>query len=41
MADALDHLAIGFVVNKYKKLWKNGEKLLLSQGLSYIRIPLC
>ena len=38
--DALDHLAIGLVANKYTKLGKTSENLLLSQGLSYIKIPL-
>ena len=39
--DALDHLAIGLVANKYTKLGKTSENLILSQGLSYIKIPLC
>ena len=39
--DALDHVAIGLVANKYTKLVKTSENLLLSQGLSYIKIPLC
>ena len=39
--DALDHFPIGLVYNKYTKLGKTSEKLLLSQGLSYIKIPLC
>ena len=39
--DALDHLAIGLVANKYTKLGKTSEILLLSQGLSYMKIPLC
>ena len=38
--DALYHLAIGLVANKYTKLGKNSENLLLSHGLSYIKIPL-
>ena len=38
--DALDHLAIGLVANKYTKLGKTSEILLLSQGLSYMKIPL-
>jgi hypothetical protein len=38
---ALDHLAIGLVANKYTKLGKTSETFLLSQGLSYIKIPLC
>ena len=36
--DALDHLAIGLVANKYTKLGKTSETLLLSQGLSYMKI---
>ena len=39
--DALDHLAICLVANKHTKLGKTSENLLLSQGLSYIKIPLC
>jgi hypothetical protein len=39
--DALDHLAIGLVVNKCTKLAKISEILLLSLGLSYMKIPLC
>ena len=39
--DALDDLGIGLVDNKYTKLGKTSENLLLSQGLSYIKIPLC
>ena len=31
--DALDHLAIGLVANKYTKLVKTSENLLLSQGV--------
>ena len=38
--DALDHLAIGLVANKYTKIGKTSENLLLSQGLSYLKIPL-
>ena len=38
--DALDHLAIGLVANKYTKLGKTCQNLLLSQGLSYKKIPL-
>ena len=38
--DALDHLDIGLVANKHTKLGKNSENLLLSHGLSYIKIPL-
>ena len=37
----LNHLAIGLVDNKYTKLGKIVEKLLLIFGLSYIKIPLC
>jgi hypothetical protein len=39
--DALDHLAIGLVANKYTKLGKTSEILLLSLGLTYMKIPLC
>jgi hypothetical protein len=39
--DALDNLAIGLVANRYTKLGKTSEILLLSQGLSHIKIPLC
>ena len=39
--DALDHLAIGLVANKCTKLAKKSEILLLSLGLSYMKIPLC
>ena len=38
--DALDHLAIGLVANKYTKLRKTSETLSLSLGLSYMKIPL-
>ena len=38
---ALDHLVIGLVANKYTKLGKTSEILLLSLGLSYMKIPLC
>ena len=38
--DALDHLTIGLVANKYTKLGKTSENLILSLGLSYIKIPL-
>ena len=31
--DALDHLAVGLVANKYTKLAKTSENLLLSQGV--------
>ena len=40
-SDVLGHLAIGLVANKYTKLEKTSENLLLSLGLSYIKIPLC
>ena len=36
--DALDHFK---VANKYTKLGKTSETLLLSLGLSYMKIPLC
>ena len=40
--DALDRLTIiGLVANKYTKLGKPSENLILSHGLSYIKIPLC
>ena len=39
--DALDHLVIGLVANEYSKLGKTSENLLLNQGLSCIKIPLC
>ena len=39
--DALDHLAIGLVANKYTKFGKTSETLLLSQWLFYMKIPLC
>ena len=39
--DALDHLEIGLVANKCTKLEKISEILLLSLGLSYMKIPLC
>ena len=38
--DALDHLAIAAVAKKYTKLGKKSENLMLSQGLSDIKIPL-
>ena len=38
---ALDHLAIGLVDNKYTKLGKIGEKVLLILGLAHINLPLC
>ena len=38
--DALDYLTIGLVANKYKKLGKTSENLILSLGLSHIKIPL-
>jgi hypothetical protein len=37
--DTLDHLAIG--LDKCTKLAKISEILLLSLGLSYMKIPLC
>ena len=39
--DALDHLAISFVAQKYTKPGKTSEILLLSLWLSYMKIPLC
>jgi hypothetical protein len=33
---ALDHLAIDLVADKYAKIGKTSENLLLSQGLSYL-----
>ena len=39
--NAVDHLAIGLVANKYTKFGKTSENVLLSQGLSYLKIPLC
>ena len=39
--DTIDHVTIGLVANKYTKLVKTSENLLLSQELSYIKIPLC
>ena len=39
--DALDRLTIGLVANKYTKLGKTSENLILSLGLSYLKIPLC
>ena len=36
-----DHLAIGLVANKCTKLAKISEILLLSLGLSNMKIPLC
>ena len=39
--DALDHLTIGLVANKCRKLAKISEILLLSLGLSYMKITLC
>jgi hypothetical protein len=38
--DSLDHLTIDLVANKYTKLGKTSENLILSLGLSYIKIPL-
>ena len=40
LPDALDHLAIGLVANKYTKLRKTSEYLLLSQVLS-LTLALC
>jgi hypothetical protein len=40
-ADALDHLPIVLVANKCTKLEKISEILLLSLGVSYMKIPLC
>ena len=40
LPDALDHITIGLVANKYTKLGKTSENFILSQGLSYIKIPL-
>ena len=37
--DAIDHLTIGLVANKY--VHKTSANLILSQGLSYIKIPQC
>ena len=39
--DAIGHLIIGVVANKCTKLGKTIENLVLSLGLSYIKIPLC
>ena len=39
--DTLDCLTIGLVANKYTKLGKTSKKMILSQGLSYVKIPLC
>ena len=39
--DAKDHLTIGLIANKYTKLRKTSKNLILSLGLSYIKIPLC
>lgn len=38
--DALDHLAIGLVANKYTKLGKQVKPCYLVRGLSYMKIPL-
>ena len=38
--DALEHLTIGLVANKYTKLGKTRENLLLSQGFVLYKIPL-
>ena len=37
---ALDHLAIGLVDNKYTKLRKICEKVLLILGLAHVNLPL-
>ena len=37
--DALDRLTIGLVANRYTKLGKTSENLILGQGLSYIKYP--
>ena len=39
--DALDILVISLIANKCTKLEKISEILLLSLGLSYMKIPLC
>ena len=39
LPDALDHLAIGLVADKYTKLGKTCETLLLSLGLFYHENP--
>ena len=39
--DAIDHLTIGLVANKFTKRGKTSKNLILSLGLSYIKIPLC
>ena len=39
--DAIDHLTIGLVANECTKLGKTSENLILSLGLSYMKIPLC
>ena len=41
LARCLKPLSHRLVANKYTKLWKTSENLLVSQGLSYIKIPLC
>ena len=38
--DAIDHLTMGLVANECTKLGKKSENLILSLGLSYIKIPL-
>ena len=40
-SDALDYIARGLVDNKYTKLGKISRTLLISQGLSNMKIPLC
>ena len=39
--DAIDQLTIDLVAKRCTKLGKTGEHLILSLGLSYIKIPLC
>ena len=41
LLDTLDFLTIGLVANKYTKVGKTSENLILFLGLSYIKIPLC
>ena len=38
--DALDHLTIGLVANRYTNLGKTSKNLMLSLGLSSMKIPL-
>ena len=37
--NAIDHLVIGLVANKYKKLGKTSENLLLSRGVVLYKNP--